>query len=109
MPGKIATKNKAVAQPTKNLCFTKKTKDAPKIISTIPESITTKSASSGTHGGTCAKNSALFQVKWLMPANKRKAPRNTLKYGLYLFISLYDEPVFKQGQVGFYKALNIDL
>ena len=49
-------------------------REMPKVISTMPEATTTKSAFNGNQVGTWARNSVRFDPRWEMPAEVRKAP-----------------------------------
>jgi len=79
LPGKIRTKNAAVIKPITPRYFLSINavviSNTPRVISTTPDAMTTKSAFSGSQVGTWAKNSVLFDSRWLMPADSRNAPR----------------------------------
>ena len=49
-------------------------KEIPKVISTMPEATTTKSAFNGNQVGTWARNSVRFDPRWEKPAEVRNAP-----------------------------------
>ena len=81
LPGKIATKNNAVINPTTLRYLLKISsvviKDRPRDISTTPDVITTKSGSRGSQVGTWAWNSCRFDPRWEIPAEVRKAPSSS--------------------------------
>jgi hypothetical protein len=52
-------------------------KAIPRMISTMPEAITTKSASIGSQVGTWAWKACRFDPKWEKPAEVKKIPRKT--------------------------------
>ena len=71
-------KNMATTMPTcLRYCLKIKVvviKEIPKVISTMPEATTTKSAFNGNQVGTWARNSVRFDPRWEMPAEIRNAP-----------------------------------
>jgi hypothetical protein len=80
-PGKIATKKAARAIPTyaEYLGFQSTSIPTPNMISTTPESTTTKSGDRGTQVGTWAKNSVLSHVRCPIPAKDMQHPSRILR------------------------------
>ena len=71
-------KNMATTMPTcLQYCLRIKVvviKEIPKVISTMPEATTTKSAFNGNQVGTWARNSVRFDPRWEKPAEVRNTP-----------------------------------
>lgn len=78
-PGKIATKKAATIQPTTVRERDTAINAAPSTSSTIPDATTTRSAGSGSQGGTCARNAIRAQVRCAVPAKSRAAPSSRRK------------------------------
>jgi len=103
LPGKMSTKNTAVASPTSTLCLTRKSRPIPSPISAMPDKTTTMSPSSGTHGGTCARNSTRAKVRWFTPANIKNTPNNIRKivctmpyfFGWQFLLTIFIQTLFQ--------------
>ncbi len=78
LPGKIATKNAAVARPTSTRSAAGpsrlSTRPAARATSTMPEATTTTSASTGNQPGTWARNSSRSRVRWALPVPSSAIP-----------------------------------